>query len=257
MIIKNKIITMEDVNTLNNSTNATIVLPNTVGQNSDIIAKLSNNVRIFVIGGYDPTKYEKYKIEKYIDRTLYTPEQLSTIIKVFDKVEKNINPQWSDTEKALYVYLNFIKGIEYDYSKNNTKTNSNLCALITSKAKCAGFATCFKEEMDRLGIENEFKNIPGIHSYNAVKLDGFWHIIDVTWGRCAFDEYQKGECSINKILYHFGQNDKTEILYSFCDEPQNDYHLFLKEDIDIALKKIYKKDTSTKNKNDELALLNS
>ncbi len=252
MVIEDKIITMEDVNALNSATNATIVLSNTVGQNADIIAKLSNNVRIFVICGYDATKYEKYKTKKYIDRTIYTPKQLSAIIKTFEKVEKHINPQWSDTEKALYVYLTFIKSIEYDYSKSNNRTNSNLCALITRKAKCAGFATCFKEEMDRLGIENEFKNIPRIHSYNAVKLDGFWHIIDVTWGRNSFDEYLNGEVSANKILYHFGQNTTSASLYDFCDKPQHDYYLFSEEDIDIAFDKIYNQETSTKYKNNEL-----
>ena len=248
MIIRNKVLTLEDVRMLNSEPKSMVILKNTVGQNANIIEQISNNVTISVIGGYDAKRYDKYKEPKYVNRTLYSPKQLAKIIRTFEKIEKHINPNWTDIEKALYVYLSMIKSINYDYKNKNSQTNSNLCVMLHRAAKCAGFATCYKEAMDRLGIENEFKNVPNIHSYNAVLLGGRWRVIDVTWGRNAFDENTDN----SKCLRNFGL-DKLEfnssaLVYYMCTEPQHKYVPFHKDEVLDAL------DTLLENENNKTPL---
>lgn len=244
MIIRNKVLTMEDVKALNSSPNSLVILKNTVGQDANVIAQLSKDVTISVIGGYDAKRYDKYKEMKYVNRTLYSPRQLSQIIKTFEQIEKQLDPNWTDVEKALYVYLTMIKNISYDYKNINSQTNSNLCVMLKRTAKCAGYATCYKEAMDRLGIENEFKNVPNIHSYNAVRLNNRWRLIDVTWGHNVYDDTKDSE----KCLYNFGLNklatDSSALVYYMCNEPQHKYIPFSKNEVYSALDTILQKENS-------------
>ena len=246
MIIMNKVLTMADVKALNNEPNSTVILKNTIGQDANIIEKISKNVTISVICGYDAERYKKYKEQKYVDRTHYSPIELAQIIRAFEKIEQQINPNWTDIEKALFVYITMIKNISYDYKNENSQKNSNLCAMLHHTAKCAGFATCYKEAMDRLGIENDFKNIPKRHSYNAVYLGNNWRVIDVTWGRNRYDENP----SIENCLYDFGldklKSTSSEFIYSMCKEPQPVYIPFSKDEVLSALNTIIE-DKKSKN----------
>ena len=58
MRIENKILTIEDVEILNQDKDSSVVLKNTKGQSSDIIKMLKPHVKIQVIGGYDAEKKE-------------------------------------------------------------------------------------------------------------------------------------------------------------------------------------------------------
>ncbi len=67
-------------------------------------------------------------------------------------------------------------------------------ALVNGKAICGGYAKGFKAVMDRLGIpcvcvqgyslSDESSNFVA-HMWNAVKLDGMWYGVDVTWNDTA------------------------------------------------------------------------
>ena len=238
MIMVDKILTLDDVKRLNKASKAEVILKNTVGQKADILAQLNDNVKIRVIGGYDATKYAKYKEPKYQQRTFYKPKDLATVVRAFETMENNIDKKWTDTEKALFVYIYLIKNIKYDYDSKNNDTNSNLLPILTHSSKCAGFATCYKEAMDRLDIENEFKNVPGIHSFNFVKLNKHWRAVDVTWGRNFIDQEQ----NTKEFLQYFGMlpiNSKSCVfLYLLTDEPLQKAKPFTKREVANALKTI-------------------
>ena len=82
MLIENKILTMADVQKLNDTSDEEnlVRLLSTKGQNPQIIAELNKNVRIQILGGYADKQYAN---TKYRDRTYYSPQHLADIINVY------------------------------------------------------------------------------------------------------------------------------------------------------------------------------
>ena len=187
MIIVDRIITQDDVKKLNEQTSSIVILKNTKGQNALIISQINPNIKIIIIGAYDYNKVERFKQDKYVSRTLYNSTTLAKIIKYYDNLESMLDKNWSDLEKSAYVFFKLLKDINYDYDKSCQLEERNLTSVISGYARCAGFACCFKEAMDRLGIQNEFINIPSLHSYNAINIDGNFRVVDITWAKTCLD----------------------------------------------------------------------
>ena len=80
-----------------------------------------------------------------------------TIIEKFEELEKGIDPSWTDLEKALYVYVQLAKNVKYEH--NDYVKDRNLCAILETGV-CAGYASIYKEAMDRLGVECDIINEP-------------------------------------------------------------------------------------------------
>lgn len=113
----------------------------------------------------------------------------------------------SGDKKAQIEYVNKYIGdhTEYDFCATITDGETGFApeadyidtaygALVNGKAICGGYAKAFKAVMDRLGIpcvcvqgysykdgSSEFV----AHMWNAVKLDGMWYAVDVTWNDTA------------------------------------------------------------------------
>lgn len=119
----------------------------------------------------------------------------------------------NDEEKVRAIYSWLIKNIAYDpeayklfnynfknYRERNTKEEKSRKKIIahtlnTGKAVCEGYAMTFEKLLTLQGIENyliqgdtktHFKDIDrdfGLnHMWNAIKIDGQWHLFDPTWG---------------------------------------------------------------------------
>lgn len=197
MEIKNKILTIEDVELLNAAHTSLVILQNTAGQNPEIIGMLNESVKIQVVGGYNSQNKKKYNERRIEARTYYSPKQLSLIISKFEEYEAKIDSSWSDLEKAVYIYKQLAENIAY--KDDNAVECRNLNAIL-GKGVCAGYAITFKEAMDRLGIEADVLNQPRVHTWNAIKIDGMWYPLDLTWD--ANNIQKKGE----KNLLWFGLN---------------------------------------------------
>ena len=80
------ILTEEDINKINAFKNrTTLILDNTVGLSSELVSKIVSDRVVFSIkGGLDYDAKEKYKEQKYIDRTFLSPSGLEKIIKYFE-----------------------------------------------------------------------------------------------------------------------------------------------------------------------------
>lgn len=99
----------------------------------------------------------------------------------------------TDIERILYVHDEIINNCEYNTSDDLPKSAwTPVSALLYGYGEkgpvCEGYAKAFKLCMDALGIECAL--IPGMgitssdtegHLWNAVKLDGEWYGIDLTW----------------------------------------------------------------------------
>lgn len=202
-----------EMNALKNRT--TFILENTHGLTSEIIKEIdSDRVLFSVKGGLDYDKKDKYKSEDYKERTYMSPKGLGHVVKYFEKVESEIDPSWSDTQKCMYAYGCLATDINYASNEDEHLDEEligkgvairSLNGILYGKLTCAGFALTFKEMMDRLGIESYYQNQKKTHSYNTVKLDGKYYGVDVTWdntlnhGHCPIDENGRKYCTFGNF----------------------------------------------------------
>lgn len=124
---------------------------------------------------------------------------LPGIDSVEDLVGKILQDSLTEREKARSIYVWLAYHISYDkkaYTDGKRRINSNnRDLLLRRKAVCFGYSTLFKEMCEIVGIRAEVisgysrgtrtstinKSQPD-HAWNAVKLDGDWYLLDVTWG---------------------------------------------------------------------------
>ena len=197
-------LTEEDINRINSLKNRTIlILDNTVGLSSDLISKIESDRVVFSIkGGLDYDTKEKYKAQKYVDRTFVSPSGLKNIIKYFEYNENLIDPNWNEFEKAMFLYNALVVDMEYaeNYEKIQSAgtTERSLNGILYGKLVCAGFAQVYKEMLDRVGIKNYYQNQKDVHAFNVIEIDGKNYGVDVTWdnndkknnnGKCGFGRF--------------------------------------------------------------------
>jgi len=184
------------------------------------------------------------KVKKY-------PKQFRSIEYLAKRIDKDFDSK-ADKLRAAYFWL--ANNIEYDYDGkddivkqtlnkesfsrhlyNTNKYKYAETALVNKKAVCAGYALIFKyllEELDitceyitgtaktrarKIGVKNNIEN----HAWNAVKLDGEWKLIDVTWSTGNRDNNPKHFDFSDKyylippdklILNHFPKDKKWQLL---------------------------------------------
>jgi transglutaminase/protease-like cytokinesis protein 3 len=142
----------------------------------------------------------------------------------FDKLAAQINSDFTrDDEKARAAFAWIALNVQYDVNLYKSQAQAGsftfrtqeerirkerqfdidlaLKTLRTKKAVCHGYTVLFNEIMTLSNIESVL--IPGTsktnplhigqlpalpdHAWNAVKLDGQWKFVDVTWGAGAID----------------------------------------------------------------------
>ena len=186
MYIVEGILTESDVNYFNSLKNEIILIfKNTKNIDRRLLEQFNDNITISILGGLDYINKAKYSKPSYINRTLYSPKQLSEIIEYFENIEKNINSNWTDTQKSLYLYNKLASSLHYKYDSEHSYENGedvvrSLKGLLYGKLVCSGFALVFKEAMDRLEIPSIYQNKASHHSWNIVKLDGHYRGIELT-----------------------------------------------------------------------------
>ena len=238
MIIRNKILTKRDVIQLNTQENSCVVLDNTIGQNPDIIKLISPNVHIQVFGGYNTKLTPRFAEEKYVERTIYSPQTLSDAIRKMKEIESEINPDFGEMEKAFFIFQKMVETIQYDHNQKYENHNRNLECLTNGHARCAGFSLCYKELLDRQHIQNEFKNVPNMHSYNVLTINNKHFVVDVTWGRNDFDDKKD-------YLNRFGRLDvkKNFLSHLVVGEEIPDYDILTKQEVKQIASKVNKTDS--------------
>lgn len=197
-------LTEEDINRINSFKNrTTIILDNTAGLSSELVSKIESDRVVFSIkGGLDYDAKEKYKAQKYVDRTFVSPNGLKKIIKYFEYNESLMDPNWNEFEKAMFLYNALVVDMEYAENYENIQsagtTERSLNGILYGKLVCAGFAQVYKEMLDRVGIKNYYQNQKDVHAFNIIEIDGKKYGVDVTWdnnnknnnnGRCSFGRF--------------------------------------------------------------------
>ena len=105
----------------------------------------------------------------------------------------------TDAEKAKVIWDWITDNISYDvesYFAGTTGATSAEDTLANGSSVCAGYANLYKALADKLGLQSEVVNgyakgysytegyvFPDTnHAWNAVRIDGTWHLLDSTWG---------------------------------------------------------------------------
>jgi hypothetical protein len=109
----------------------------------------------------------------------------------------------TDRDKARAIFTWIGHNIAYDMSRFGAAPDAEE-VLETRRAVCAGYAVLFKALADAAGLEAVVINgdAKGVgppaaidadgllnHDWNAVRIDGQWHLLDGTWGAGRIDEY--------------------------------------------------------------------
>ena len=162
---------------------------NTKGMDTSVLKKLNPKVSIRIIDGYTEAKMKgAERADDYYERSIYTRDEVIKIVEKLEDIEKGIKDDWNDIQKVTYIFETLRRKIMYDHTKSKeSKEIRSLRVLLLEEGVCAGYATVFKEIMDRLDIKCDY--ISGNrHAWNVVTIDGKKYPIDVTWGNRKYVE---------------------------------------------------------------------
>ncbi len=113
----------------------------------------------------------------------------------------------SETDRVLFVHDYLTANVEYNAKANEGTIHTAYGALVDKAAVCDGYAHAFQYIMSLMNTDCDFiqgtaTNTAGesvAHAWNAVKADGVYYYIDVTWDRPALTEAQTRG---NEIVSH-------------------------------------------------------
>ena len=147
-----------------------------------------------------------------VDKALKSlPERSKTTEEVMMERMKiaRTNYSLSDIEAAYMVYKWEYENLQYDcYNLNHNRTKicyREDCTYSTGVGVCDGFSRLFVSFCNATNVEayrvvgytKVYDYVPGVipnnsdHAYNAIKINGNYYLLDVTWGigSCDGDDY--------------------------------------------------------------------
>lgn len=203
---------------------------NTKGLTSQIISRINNDNVMFAVDGGETRNRE--------ERKELTSLGLATVLYYFEQVENELDPNWTQMQKAMYIYNVLNTDYEYTTEIEEDLTRNDLCRSLTGilygQLTCAGFALVYQEFMDRLGIKCHFEGVSNVHRYNVLEIDGNFYGIDVTWDNLK-DKSKKISSFNNfglKRNYYFQHGHTTGTLVSKMSSEEREY---LKEKFGLDL----------------------
>lgn len=122
----------------------------------------------------------------------YTEEQIEEINKKIDELyDELVNEEDSDYSNIQRIHNYILYHTKYDNvksdhiddkNKEDSKYKSDIAygPLIEGEAICTGYSALMALFLDRMGIEN-MRIASDKHAWNAVKLNGIWYNLDLTW----------------------------------------------------------------------------
>ena len=158
---------------------------------------------------------------------LYDDNKIKEIDKITDDIIKNNtnnSMNIKDKIKAIHDYI--INTTDYDIERNDNgdsqyESNTAYGLFFQHKAICSGYADGMAIILSKLGIEN-FKIASGTHVWNALKLDGNWYHLDLTW-----DDPVTDSGSVLDYKYFLVDNDELKSADGELEEHKFDKSVYL------------------------------
>lgn len=197
---------------LNPSIDLVLQVPSTQGATSSFVQKLDPRIKIRIAGAYNAERLESYKKvkfstgadckEAFIDSVIYTRNETIRILSEIEKIESGLMDNWTDMQKAIYIYDVLKTSIVYDakFKQKGWADVRSLRGLITKQTVCAGYALMYKEILERNGIPCEFV-VGSAHAWNILKIDDQYISADITQDHY---NYRRGRSNTHEA---FGQRD--------------------------------------------------
>ncbi|RTL60198.1 MAG: hypothetical protein EKK37_04985 [Sphingobacteriales bacterium] len=157
-----------------------------------------------------------FKVDEFVKNYPQRINNQQDLDQFIDAVNKKFN---SPTDKVRAAFYWISENISYNYKAVNDRSyrTKDITSLIQSgEALCSGYSNLMEYFCKKFGIEcvtidgtgrslysdvvlNPQK-LSADHSWNAVKLNGEWRLIDATWGS-GYTDYTSGQ-------YHKSRNEK-------------------------------------------------
>jgi len=153
----------------------------------------------FVFGNHIVAQYQDYKDYYRLSEVVKKiPTSETVSIETLSNYLKKIANTQKEQVELIYYWMCF--NIDYDvklYAQENIESKEVKADIVFKRKKtvCSGYAELFKTFCDSIGIECVIINgfAKGFdykgerltktnHSWNAVKINDKWELIDVTWG---------------------------------------------------------------------------
>lgn len=109
----------------------------------------------------------------------------------------------TDFEKALWLHDWLLDNCTYDYTYLYCNAEG---ALTRGTGTCEAYHRAYVMLLNRVGIASGRMTGNG-HVWTAVKMDGEWYQVDVTWDDAGYSETRPGYPDVNHL--YFGLNDTT------------------------------------------------
>ena len=131
---------------------------------------------------YSDTTIKSVELLYYLNGE-YLSEAKIAFNKAADEVLAGISSSMTDFEKELYIHDYIVKTNQYDETQDAPLTHTAYAALVYKRSVCDGYSSLFSYLLTRCGIQSAvLSGYSGEnHSWNAVKIDGDWYMVDPTW----------------------------------------------------------------------------
>lgn len=243
-------ITREDVEVLNSSDiSICLILPNTKGQDREIISGLGANVSISLVGGQDYLNKAKYQKTKIFEKTLISPRELDVVIKKMEAIERRIPYFWTDEQKAMFVYKFLVENyciLNNDLMRWHRSNNKDLpfgslkmFCQVSNIMDTISLPLMYKEILDRIGIECSFQQGTSKYAWNILHFKSYGLAVDISAeilgcidGVCKFEHFaneENGEFYKSKA-HRLGIFDKDEKKYGLRYYSRKE----IKEDVNVV-----------------------
>ena len=186
---------------------------------------VNNNPKYFYYGGcrysyYSSTGQVTVVTFQYTGSASAIRPQITAYEHAVRNILGNIQPSWSDLEKAMYVNDYLAVNCKYDFTYSKYSAYN---ALVEGTAVCQGYALAYRELMGRLGIPCQMvSSAPLNHAWNLIQINGSWYHVDVTWNDPTSDRL--GRAGHSYLLKSTGwfqsstgkhiKDGKTDYVYS-------------------------------------------
>jgi len=147
---------------------------------------------------------EKYSTECDYNNITFMNKYIDAMVKYVVKTETSRS--MTDEQKVRKLHDWVCKKVNYAYLPGTRKPDetwanaSDSTIFMKNKAICEGYARGFELLLQEAGIESYVVQIPSVHAWNIVKLNGQWYNIDTCHddGRSNLSHYLKSDTEIQR-----------------------------------------------------------
>ncbi len=158
-----------------------------IASDRTLLSNINNYVHPFNSFSNIETEYNTYgKITIKLNHT-YSKQQINEINTRVKQIEKDVlkDKKLSDVEKIKLLHDYIINNTKYDSERSDKniikyKSDTAVGPLFDGYALCGGYSDLMSIFLENLNINN-YKVSTDKHVWNAVKINGNWLHIDLTW----------------------------------------------------------------------------